>query len=186
MSNKNRKSKLSLNECKESVRKYFEKQSEFKQAQSQFNALKEKFNNDMEDYFECNEVNKSLVLSYDELDNKEDLIVNRYQRTNVEFNPDKLEKALGKELSKQVIIKKYEVTDMNALISYLKECNVDPNIFKSFLNVSKVVDTKELDRLEEIGRITTEQVKGCYTVKNQKPYFTVSVKRGQDNGEQKW
>ena len=72
------------------------------------------------------------------------------------------------------------------MIAYLKECNVDPKIFKSFLIVSKTVDTKELDRLDELGKISTEQVKGCYTIKRQKPYFTVGVKRGNDNGEQKW
>ena len=113
-------------------------------------------------------------------------MVNRIQKSSVEFDPDKLAKALGKQLAKQVIIKKYEITDMDALIAYLKECDVDPKIFKSFLNVSQSVDIQELDRLEEIGKITAEQVKGCYTVKRQKPYFTVGVKRGHDDGEQKW
>lgn len=185
MAKRSRKAKLSSAECKQFVRKFFEKQTRFKQVQSQFNELKAQFNSDMEDYFEYEGINKSLTFSYDDLVGS-NLVVNRIQKSSVEFDPDKLAKALGKQLAKQVIIKKYEITDMDALIAYLKKCNVDPKIFKSFLTVSKLVDTQELDRLEELGKITAEQVKGCYTVKRQKPYFTVSVKREHDDGEQKW
>ena len=183
MEKRNRKTKLTAIE--QSVRKFFERQSRFKQVQSQFNELKAQFNSDMEGYFEREGIDKSLTFSYDDLV-ESNLVVNRIQKSSVEFDPDKLEKALGKSLAKQVIIKRYEVTDMDALIAYLKECDVDPKIFKSFLVVSKSVDTQELDRLEEIGKVTTEQVKGCYTIKHQKPYFTVGVKRGHNDEEQKW
>lgn len=185
MSKENRKAKLSENECKQSVRKYFEKQSKFKQVQSQFNELKAQFNSDMEDYFEHEGIDKSLTIKYDDFVDS-DLVVNRIQKSSVVFDADKLERALGKHLGKQIIIKRYEVTDMDALIAYLKECDVDPKIFKSFLSVSKSVDTSELDRLEELGKISAEQIQGCYTVKRQKPYFTVGVKRGNDDGETKW
>jgi len=70
---------------------------------------------------------------------------------------------------------------MVGLITYLKECGIDPKVFKSFISVRKTVDTKELDRLEELGMITAEQIKGCYTVKNQNPYFTVNIGKGQEN-----
>lgn len=184
MKEKNRKSK-SKDEIRQSVQEYFEKQLKFKKVQSQFNELKAQFSSDMEDYFECESIDKTLTIESESLA-ESDLVVNRIQKSSVEFNPNKLEKALGKELSKQVIVKRYEITDINALIAYLKECNVDPKIFKSFLIVSKTVDTKELDKLDELGKISTEQIKGCYTIKHQKPYFTVNVKRGNDNGEQKW
>lgn len=188
MTKRNRKAKLSSAECRQSVRKFFEKQSRFKKVQSQFNELKAQFNSDMEDYFECEGIEKSLTFLCEDIieGNGSDLVVNRIQKSSVEFDPDKLAKALGKQLAKQVIIKKYEITDIDALIAYLKECDVNPKIFKSFLNVSQTVDTQELDRLEELGKITVEQVKDCYTIKRQKPYFTVSVKRGHDDGEQKW
>jgi hypothetical protein len=71
---------------------------------------------------------------------------------------------------------------MNGLITYLKDCGISPKVFKSFISVRKTVNTKELDRLEELGKITAEQIKGCYTVKSQSPYFTVNVGKGQDNG----
>lgn len=185
MTKKNRKAKLSSAECRQLVRKFFEEQVRFKQVQSQFNELKAQFNSAMEDYFEREGIDKSITFSFDDLV-ESNLVVNRIQKSSVEFDPDKLAKALGKQLAKQVIIKRYEIIDMDALIAYLKECGVDPKIFKSFLNISQIVDIQELDRLEEIGKITAEQIKGCYTIKRQKPYFTVSVKRGHDDEKQKW
>lgn len=175
MTKRNRKPKLSYDECVQSVLKFFEKQKKFKQVQTQFNELKAQFNSDMEDYFECEGISKMDIDEF--IDGN--LVVNRIQKSSVEFDADKLEKALGK-FAKDVIIKRHEIIDMIGLIAYLKECGVDPKIFKSFLNVSKSVDTKELDRLEELGKITVEQIQGCYTIKPQNPYFTVGVKRVHD------
>lgn len=173
---KSGKAKLSSKECKLSVLRFFEKQKRFKQIQAQYNEAKAQFNSDMENYFEYEGISKMDVNEYAD----GPLVVNRIQKSSVEFDPDKLEKALGK-LAKDIIIKRYEIVDMTGLIAYLKECGVDPKVFKSFLNVSKTVDTRELDRLEELGKITASQVDGCYTIKYQNPYFTVSVKKGCNN-----
>ena len=176
MEKRSRKPKLSKDECVQSVLKFFEKQKKFKQVQSQFNELKAQFNSDMEDYFECEGISKMTIDEF--IDGN--LVVNRIQKSSVEFDADKLEKALGK-LAQNVVLKRYEIIDMIGLIAYLKECGVDPKIFRSFLNVSKSVDTQELDRLEELGKITADQIKGCYTINCQNPYFTIGVKRAYDD-----
>lgn len=162
-------------EFRKTVVDFFCKQKEFKQNQAQFGEAKALFYGSMEDYFSRNGIDNKVVVD-GELNG--DLVVTRVQSSKVEFNPDKLEKALGKELASSVIHKRYEITDMSGLVAYLKSCGVDPKVFKSFLNVSKTVDTKELDRLEELGKVTTAQVKGCYTIKKQSPYFTVGVVKG--------
>lgn len=159
-----------------SVIEFFESQKEFKQTQTQFGELKTQFYSDMEDYFSHNNIDGKLTVDGGYTG---DLVVTRIQNSKVEFNPDKLEKALGKELALSVINKRYEITDISGLIAYLKSCGVDPKVFKSFLLVSKSVDTKELDKLEELGKITADQVKGCYKIKKQNPYFTVSIAKGQ-------
>lgn len=176
-----RQSKLNSEECKQSILNFFQKQKKFKQIQNRFGEIKADFYNDMEDYFKCNGVDGKLTIECDELVDAKSFVVTRIQSSRVEFNPDKLEKVLGKELSRDVIQKHYEIVDMNGLITYLKDCGIDPKVFKSFISVRKTVDTKELDRLEELGKITAEQIKGCYTVKSQSPYFTVNVGKGQDN-----
>lgn len=180
MATKNRKSKLNFEELTQSVLGYAQKNTKFKKIQTQFTELKEQFYSDMEDYFSCNDIgSEGIEIDYaDELVFAGTLTVKKVQKSSVEFDANKLEKALSKEFS-DVIIKKHEITDMTGLVTYLKECGCDPKIFKSFIQTTKSVDTKELDRLEEIGKITTAQVKGCYEVKPQKPYFTVTVKKGQ-------
>lgn len=176
-----RQSKLNSEECKQSILNFFQKQKKFKQIQNRFCEIKADFYNDMEDYFKCNEVDGKLTIECGEFADAQSFVVTRIQSSRVEFNPDKLEKVLGKELSRDVIQKHYEIVDMNGLITYLKDCGISPKVFKSFISVRKTVNTKELDRLEELGKITAEQIKGCYTVKSQSPYFTVNVGKGQDN-----
>lgn len=158
-----------------SVEDFFKKHNNFKKIQNYFEEVKTGFYEEMEEYFEHNNIAGKLnICGGFSGDNFE---VARIQNSKVEFNPDKLEKALGKKLSSDVIQKHYEIIDMGGLITYLKECGVDPKVFKSFISVHKTVDMKELDRLEELGKISVEQVKGCYTVKKQKPRFTVKVKK---------
>ena len=98
---------------------------------------------------------------------------------------DALENNLSKEMSKDVIDKSYTITDINRLIIYLKSCGVDPKVFKSFINVTKTVDEKKLDKLADLGLIRKEQLEGCYTLKRKKPYFTVKMKRGKHDEEPK-
>ena len=176
-----RKSKLNSDECKQSIMSFFQKQKRFKQIQTQFCEIKADFYNDMEDYFKYNNIDGKLTIECNELADVQSFVVTRIQSSRVEFNPDKLEKALGKELSRDVIQKHYEIVDMNGLVTYLKECGINPKVFKSFVSVRKTVNTKELDKLEELGKITAEQIKGCYTVKSQSPYFTVNIGKGQNN-----
>lgn len=184
---KSRTSKHSIDECRRLVLDFHKKQTEFKEMQSQINDEKAKFNSLMEDFFDGECIDKSIEFSNCGVDGtREKYTVKRVQRVSVDFDPERLEKSLSKEISKSVVRKSYEIIDIDGLIAYLKECGVDPKVFKSFLQVYKSVDTDELNRLEELGKISREQVEGCYTVKRQKPYFTVSVKRGNDDGETKW
>lgn len=180
---KGRKSKLSLDELRQAAYTFTAKSQKIKRMQTQLAELKEQFYADASDYLECNDMGDSIDIEYVGGEAFNDfagtLHLKKIQKASVEFNADAIEKALGKELSKEVILKRYEVQDMAALIVYLKECGVDPKIFKSFIVVEKSVDAEAIDRLEEVGRITHEQIDGCYTVKTQNPYFTVKVKRGQ-------
>lgn len=177
------RNRASLNKeaCIESVLEFFQKQRKFKQVQAHFNELKSKFYSDMEGYFKDNGLDGKLFI--DSEINTESLTVTRVQNTKVVFDADKLEKALGKNIAKYVVLKRYEITDMDGLIVYLKECGVDPHVFKSFIAVSKNVDTQELERLEELGKINAEQIQGCYSVTRQKPYFTVNVGKGRGDDD---
>lgn len=97
-----------------------------------------------------------LVIDNEDLEGNElvvNLVVNKVQKTSVIFDVDALENNLSKEMCKDVIDKSYTITDINRLIIYLKSCGVDPKVFKSFINVTKTVDEKKLDKLADLGLI---------------------------------
>ena len=181
-----KENKVSLNECKRLAKKYLRVKEQKIIAEKAIKDFKQEFNDKMERYFRQENIRKSLDISYFEESNSdiEDIRVNRIQKVSIDFDAVKLENVLSKQLSKQIIVKKYEIIDYDGLVRYLKDCEVNPKIFKSFLSVSKTVDIQELERLEELGKITKEQIQDCYTTKRQKPYFTVKVKRGNSYGEQ--
>ena len=168
-------SKKSGKYFEDAVRNFLIEQTVFKNMKTNFEDVKEQFYKDMDEYFGNQELcgNDSVIFEYPML-GESALKVTRIQKANVEFKVGELEKVLPKDVAKKVIAKRYEVANMEGLISYLKKCNVDPQIFKGFLNVTKHVDIKEIDKLEELGKITIEQIEGCYSVKKSNPYYTVS------------
>ena len=98
MKSKSRKSKLNSNEFRQSALRYFQEQAKFKQIQTQFTELKNEFNNEATDYFECNDISGSFVLDSPDTFEAGTLTVTRIQKSSVEFDPDKLEKArIGEE-----------------------------------------------------------------------------------------
>lgn len=89
-----------------------------------------------------------------------------------------IESKFSKEVTKQLIDKQYVITDIDALIAYLKECNVDPKKFKSFLEVTKVVNEQKLEQLSATGIVTEEELEGCYTVKEKSSYLRIDIVEG--------
>lgn len=160
---------------------FFKKQKIFKKAQESFNEAKSFFNDKAEEFFKQRGLSKVTFVTSDICNDS--LVIKRIQRKSIEFDADRLEKALG-SLSSSVISKHYEVIDFVGLVNYLKELKANPKVFRSFIKVTKKVDEKELDRLEALGKISADQIKGCYTLKCRDPYFTIDLKRGQSNGEQ--
>lgn len=183
MLKKQKKSKHSKEQVIPFVKEYYGEQLRFKKEQERFDTIKKLFYSDMEELFDYEGINR-LVVEANDLEGSE-LVVNKVQKTTIVFDINALENSLSKELCKDVIDKQYTITDIDRLIAYLKGCGVNPKIFKSFLNVTKTVDTNKLDKLADLGLISEKQLEGCYTVKRQKPYFTVKVKRGKHDEEPK-
>lgn len=130
------------------------------------------------EYFEQNKLDKGITFEMpSELSDiqAKTVTITKAQRVSVNFIVDKLKKSLGNKMASNVITKRYEIIDMFGLVKYLKQCNVNPDIFKSFLNVTETVDVKELERLEEIGKISNDELDGCYTVTKGEPYFSIKV-----------
>lgn len=161
---------------------FYHKQQKMKSVQNKFNELKREFEEEME-YFFSSHNTKCMKFDSNELYGSDTLTIKMVERTSIEWDAEKLEKRVPREVARKVIRKQYTISDMSGLVRYLKSCGVDPNVFKKFVRVEKSVDQEEVDRLGDLGQIPVRAISGCYIVKCQKPYFTLSVKKGNNNGE---
>lgn len=159
----------------EVVRDFYNKQMEFSDIKKAFDQFKKSFEEEMELVFaesKTDSVSFSVGSDYkDEL-----FVVKKRRRTYIKWNFQKLAKNLGNKLFKQVVNKKYIVNDMFGLIEYLKSCNVDPNIFKKYIDVEYSLNEAELDNLELLGKVKAEQLEGCFNLSFSKPWYSVEKK----------
>lgn len=159
--------------------KYFNIKQALDDEHKRFDQVKTEFEEAMEAAM-SDAGTKRVAFAVDDLDDTSDdrLVVTMVERIGIEWLPDKLEKRVPKEIARQIIKKHYHVENMPGLIQYLKSCGVDPNIFKQFIRSEKYVDQAAVDRLSELGMLSVRNVSGCYIVKCPKPYFKVSLKKG--------
>ena len=159
----------------EVVRNFYNKQMEFSDIKKAFDQFKKSFEEEMELVFaesKTDSVSFSVGSDYkDEL-----FVVKKRRRTYIKWNFQKLAKNLGNKLFKQVVNKKYIINDMLGLIEYLKSCNVDPNIFKKYIDVEYSLNEAELDNLELLGKVKAEQLEGCFNLSFSKPWYSVEKK----------
>lgn len=155
------------------VQDFYNKQKIFNDQKKSFEKLKKSFEKEMEAIFGLNNQSDSVSFFNANSDFNETYIVKKRVRTYIKWNFEKLIKNLGKKVSSQVISKKYFVNDMYGLIKYLKECNVDPKIFKSYISIEYSLDEKELDNLELLGKVSKDQIKDCFEISFSKPWYTI-------------
>lgn len=173
---KNNKADKNYELWKQSVIDYLFRKRAFKAEENAFKKRKETFNKLAEDFFKESGETQDIFVT-DEFSSATIVTVKRCQSVTINFDADKLEKKLGKEYCQSFISKKYEVLDMPGLVEYLKSCGVSPKKFKSFLNVTKTVNQKEIDQLFLTGKLSEKDVDGCYTTEKKNPYYTVTTKK---------
>lgn len=165
-------------ECEALAWQLYNKQQELKAIQAEVSDIKSEFEPMMEAYCSDAKAKRVVFCSSGHTEDDGELVVRMVERTSIEWNADKLEQRVSKKVAKQVIKKRYTIDNMKGLVEYLKTCGVDPTVFKKFIRAEKTVDQEEVDRLSELGMISVRHISGCYYVKCQKPYFTLSVKKG--------
>ena len=159
----------------------YRKIKEFQSAKDSFEKNKKRVNDLFEEYFQACGTKKMVFINPDD-DSLQGGSVTVVRVQNVKFIWDvaKLRKKLGRKLFGQVTQKQYQIIDMQGLVEYLKSCGVDPVKFKSFLNVTTIVDESEIDRLSEVGEVTKSDIEGCYRLDKAKPYFKYTYKASGD------
>lgn len=96
------------------------------------------------------------------------------------WDMDKLSKKVRKSLLNEILDKTYTINDMNGLIDFLKDYDVDPKKFKKFINVEQKVNNKKVDELNALGELTYDDLAGCYELQANLSYVKISDLEASD------
>lgn len=157
---------------------YHQQKQAFEEQKAEFEKAKEQFEEVM--FARCDESgNKRHRFVLEDFDNEDTIInVTKVEKTTIEWFAEKLEKRVPRAISRKFIRKQYAIANWPGMVEYLKSLGAKPADFKKYIRVEKTVDEKVIDHLSDIGELTARDIAGCYLVKSQKPYFTISVKQG--------
>lgn len=142
-------------------------------AQSEYRAVKNKYSNFLNGYFKSRKPKASINVG------GVNYTITQSVRKKIIFDPEKLEKVVGK--GNGIVRRRYYIDDQSIgqLIDYLKSCGVSGKVFKSYLSIERQVDEQVLDAAIESGFVRMDDIADCYTVEYGDPYYKV----GESNGE---
>lgn len=130
--------------------------------------------------------NKKAIMAkyFDKTGNRtisnDDCTVYVAERTNIEYDIDKLKKRLQPHILKQFIVTQREITDWKEFCRVMKKYGIGYVELKDAISKKEVVDQKELTKLYERGDISLDDIKGCYTASVKK---SIVLKMNDTNNE---
>ena len=83
--------------------------------------------------------------------------------SSLNYNVDALRNALSKDQFNEVVHKTYVITDIDKMVSLLKNAGVSPSEFKQLIHVEEQPDKAAIQQLFSLGDITVDQLKGTYS-----------------------
>lgn len=107
-------------------------------------------------------------------DNPIVLMVNRIQSQKIIWSLDNLRKKVSKSLFKTFVDKTYTINNPKAFMTYMKQLGADPKKVKSFIQINEELNESALNELYETGKLTLDDVEGCYTIKVNEPFIKLS------------
>lgn len=107
-------------------------------------------------------------------DNPIVLTVNRIQSQKIIWSLDNLRKKVPKSLFKTFVNKTYTINNPKAFMAYMKQLGADPKKVKSFIQIDEELNESALNELYETGKLTLDDVEGCYTIKVNEPFIKLS------------
>lgn len=102
------------------------------------------------------------------------LTVNRIQSQKIIWSLDNLRKKVSKNLFKTFVDKTYTINNPKAFMTYMKQLGADPKKVKSFIQINEELNEASLNELYETGKLTLDDVEGCYTIKVNEPFIKLS------------
>ena len=103
------------------------------------------------------------------------MICKQVTPVSINFDADKIEKKVDKQLASKFIQKEIIIDDWNGFVKYMKELGASLEEIKKYVSAKKTVDKKALENAEKLGQISMEDLKGCYTVKKSASYLSTKI-----------
>ena len=177
------KNDVNTRKTKDEIIRLFEIREKFSVMKKTFEEESKALETSIKNFMYANGNVDNITLRYqekDEVNGPTVLKVLKVSPVKIKWLPEKLEKALGKERCSGLIEKTYIIEDMDGLIKYLKSCGVNPKKFKSFLRIDKKVNPDVLKQMDELGEISSDEVKGCYEATNVSSYLKIMLKQEEE------
>lgn len=103
----------------------------------------------------------------------------RVKPVTIKYDEEAMLRSLKKDEINALFDKSYEIIDMTGLIQLLKSHGVSPKQFKKFISMKQALSNEKLNHLYEIGVLTLDDLKGCYTVVKKSEYWKISAKKNE-------
>lgn len=175
----------------EVVALYYDTMQKKKELDKLTDEEKKKFTKAMDWYFSLKpnrgKSSEVFTVAYDDEDGTRatggDYKVTKVQRKSIIWDIDKLKKQVPEGLWLDVIDTDMHCIDAVGLVRYVRSLGADPKVFRSFFSIEHTVNTDGIDRLSEVGKITQENIEGCYEIKEGKPWYRVTFKAAGDEDD---
>lgn len=173
----------SLRTVKDSLYRLYTAKENFDYAKEYYDTVRKKENVVISNYIfsELPKGSKSFDIELDDGErfykDKKTFSVCTYRRTTVTWLIDKLKETFPKKTFNKFVDKTYTINNMPGLIEYLKTCNVDPAVFKMFVDVECTVNKEKLDNLYNLGEVTKKQLRDCYIIEYGDPCVRMTEKK---------
>lgn len=86
-------------------------------------------------------------------------------RTKINYNMMALQEELEEDLLKEFVDKEYKINNWDKFTEIMKKHQVISSEIKPYIDVSRTVNEKKLNKLYEIGKIDIMDLQGCYDAK---------------------
>lgn len=159
---------------KELVNKLYKSNKNFKEYKKKYETEKEEYTLEVLKFLEELETD-SISFDVETRADRKIVTVNKRISNTIVYDVSKIESKVDKETCTEFIDKQYIIIDYDGLVKYLRTCGVDANKFKNYVRVEKSVNKYKLEQLFQLGYISIKQLKGCYTLKQSKPYIDVKI-----------
>ena len=100
--------------------------------------------------------------------------ITRVQNTSIEYDIDKLAKALGPKRAKRVIKRRYTVADTDRLVQLCKDHGISRAELMACLDAERTVDEAALDKMVDVGDVAMDTLQGAFTVREGKRYYRIT------------